>query len=337
MPAANAPVQSPRQRTALICGIGGQDGAYLAAHLLGLGYAVTGTSRDVQGNPFAGLERLGIRDRVTLLPMQPTDFRSTLEAVTRAAPDEIYNLAGQSSVGRSLQVPVETFESIAIATVHLLEAVRSSDRPIRLWNAGSAEIFGDTGGAPAGERTALRPRNPYGAAKAAAFLQVALYREVYGIPAVTGILFNHESPLRPEQFVTQKIVATACRIAAGSRETLALGDLSVRRDWGWAPEYVVAMHRMLQLGTPEDFVIATGSTHSLEEFVDAAFAALGLDWRRHVTRDARLLRPGDIACSRADTARARAGLGWSARSTMPDVARLMVEARLKAQPCLSAA
>jgi GDPmannose 4,6-dehydratase len=337
MPPTTDPVPSPRQRRALICGIGGQDGAYLAAHLLGLGYAVTGTSRHVSGNDFAGLSRLGIRDRVTLVPMQPTDFRSACDTVAQAAPDEIYNLAGQSSVSRSLQLPVETFQSIATATVHLLEAVRSAGRPIRLWNAGSAEIFGDTGGAPAAERTALRPRNPYGAAKATAFLQVALYREVYGVPAVTGILFNHESPLRPEQFVTQKIVAAACRIARGSRETLALGDLSVRRDWGWAPEYVVPMHRMLQTDAPEDFVIATGSTHSLEEFVAAAFAVLGLDWRRHVVRDAGLLRPGDIACSRADTARARAGLSWSARHTMTDVARLMVEARLAADPLPAAA
>ena len=337
MPPASATASPPRQRAALICGIGGQDGAYLAAHLLGLGYAVTGTSRNVSGNSFAGLSRLGIRDRVSLLPMQPTDFRSTLEAVAQAAPDEIYNLAGQSSVSRSLQLPVETFQSIVTATTHLLEVVRTAGRPIRLWNAGSAEIFGDIGGAPAGERTALRPRNPYGAAKAAAFLQVALYRDVYGIPAATGILFNHESPLRPEQFVTQKIVAAACRIACGSPETLALGDLTVRRDWGWAPEYVVPMHRMLQVDAPEDFVIATGHTHSLEEFVSAAFAALGLDWRRHVVRDTRLLRPGDVACSRADTARARAGLGWSAQYTMADVARLMVEARRAANPLPAAA
>jgi GDPmannose 4,6-dehydratase len=337
MPPATDPFPSPHQRRALICGIGGQDGAYLAAHLLGLGYAVVGTSRNVSGNAFTGLARLGIRDRVSLVPMQPTDFRSTLEAVADAAPDEIYNLAGQSSVSRSLQQPVETFQSIVTATAHLLEVVRTAGRPIRFWNAGSAEIFGDTGGAPAGERTALRPRNPYGAAKAAAFLQVALYREVYGVPAATGILFNHESPLRPEQFVTQKIVAAACRIAHGSQETLSLGDLSVRRDWGWAPEYVVPMHLMLQLDTPEDFVIATGQTHSLEEFVSAAFAALGLDWRRHVIRDARLLRPGDIACSRADTARARAGLRWSAEHSMADVARLMVEARQAADPLPAAA
>lgn len=337
MSSAILPDPSPRRRTALICGIGGQDGAYLAAHLLGLGYAVVGTSRDVSANAFPGLGRLGIRDRVAVVAMQPSDYRSTLEAVAHAAPDEIYNLAGQSSVSRSLQQPVETFQSIVTATAHLLEAVRTAGRPIRFWNAGSAEIFGDTGGAPAGERTPLRPRNPYGAAKAAAFLQVALYREAYGIPAVTGILFNHESPLRPEQFVTQKIVAAACRIARGSPETLALGDLSVRRDWGWAPEYVVPMHLMLQVDAPEDFVIATGHTHSLEEFVSAAFAALGLDWRRHVVRDPRLLRPGDIACSRADTARARAGLGWAAKHSMADVARLMVEARLAAGPLKAAA
>jgi GDPmannose 4,6-dehydratase len=315
-------------RTALICGVGGQDGAYLAAHLLGLGYAVVGTSRDAQASSFHSLERLGIRDRVTVESMSLVDFRSTMQAISRHEPEEIYNLAGQTSVGLSFNQPVETFESIVIGTVNLLEAIRILGRPIRLYNAGSSEMFGNTGNDPAGEQTVLRPCSPYGIAKATSFWQVAQYRQAYGIEACTGILFNHESPLRPERFVTQKIVAGACRIARGELQSLSLGDLSVQRDWGWAPEYVVAMHRMLQIDVLEDFVIATGHTSSLEDFVAAAFAAVGLDWKRHVVRDPKLTRPSEIACGRADTSRATARLGWTARHAMPDVVRMMVESRL---------
>jgi GDPmannose 4,6-dehydratase len=318
----------PAGRTAVICGIGGQDGAYLAAHLLTLGYRVVGTSRDAQAGRFSGLEALGIRDRVSVVSMSLVDFRSTLRVLDREAPDEIYNLAGQSSVWLSFEQPMETFESVVVGTLNLLEAIRLLDRPARLYNAGSSEMFGNTGAEPAGEETVLRPRSPYGIAKATAFWQIAQYREAYRIPAATGILFNHESPLRPERFVTQKIVAAACRIARGEQDTLTLGDLSIRRDWGWAPEYVVAMHRMLQREELEDFVIATGVTSSLEEFVAAAFSAVGLDWRRHVVRDPALVRPSEIACGRAATRRASERLGWTARHAMPDVARMMVEARL---------
>ena len=314
-------------RTAVICGIGGQDGGYLAAHLLSLGYTVVGTSRDAQANDFAGLERLGIRDRVTLESMSLVDFRSMMQVLDRHRPDEIYNLAGQTSVGLSFSQPVETLESIVIGTVNLLEAVRLLGRDIRLYNAGSSEMFGNTDSQAANERTVLRPCSPYGIAKATSFWQVAQYRQAYGIQACTGILFNHESPLRPERFVTQKIVAAACRIAVGSPESLALGDLSVQRDWGWAPEYVEAMHRMLQLHEVDDFVIATGHTSSLEEFVATAFAAAGLDWRRHVRHDQTLTRPSEIRCGCADPGRAAEQLGWRARFMMPDVVRMMVEAR----------
>ncbi len=320
------------ERTALICGIGGQDGAYLARHLLGLGYAVVGTSRDAQAGRFTGLERLGIRDRVQLVSMSLIDFRSTFQVVKRSQPDEIYNLAGQTSVGLSFDQPVETFESIVVGTINLLEAIRMLGRPISLYYAGSSEMFGNAGDEPASERTVLKPRSPYGIAKATSFWQIAQYREAYGIRAATGILFNHESPLRPERFVTQKIVAAACRIAAGEQQMLSLGDLSVHRDWGWAPEYVVAMHRMLQLDVVEDLVIATGHTHSLEEFVEKAFAAVGLDWRRHVVRDPKLVRPTEIDRGRADTRRATELIGWTARHAMPDVVRMMVEARRAEQP-----
>jgi GDPmannose 4,6-dehydratase len=320
------------RKKALICGISGQDGAYLAAHLLELGYAVVGTSRDAQASRFAGLERLGIRDRVKVDSMSLVDFRSAMQALARHQPDEVYNLAGQTSVGLSFDQPVETFESIVVGTVNILEAIRMIGRPIRLYNAGSAEMFGTIDDRPANERSVLRPRSPYGIAKATSFWQIAQYREAYGIHACTGILFNHESPLRPERFVTQKIVAGACRIAAGEEQTLSLGDLSVQRDWGWAPEYVTAMHAMLQLTAPEDLVIATGHTSSLEDFVAEAFGVLGLDWRKHVVRDPRLARPSENLCGRADVSRAAERLGWQARFRMPDVARMMVEARLAQVP-----
>jgi len=332
-------VSPPRSgKTALICGIGGQDGAYLAAHLLEMGYTVIGTSRDAQANRFESLVRLGIRDQVTVESMSLVDFRSTMQVLAQSQPEEIYNLAGQTAVGLSFSQPVETFESIVIGTVNLLEAIRMLGLPIRLYNAGSSEMFGNAAATPADECTVLRPRSPYAIAKATSFWQISQYRDAYGIAACTGILFNHESPLRPERFVTQKIVAGACRIAAGEQQSLALGDLSVQRDWGWAPEYVVAMHKMLQLETVEDFVIATGKTHTLEDFVAHVFEAVGLDWRRHVVHDASLMRPSEIRCGRADTAKAAQRLGWKARHAMPDVARMMVEARQAAvMPRLRAA
>ena len=228
-------------KTALICGISGQDVTYLAQLLLDKGYRVTGTSRDAQITPFANLQRLGIRDRVDLASMVLTDFRSVLQTLAKTEPDEVYNLAGQSSVGLSFEQPVETLESIATGTLNLLEAIRFLARPISLYSAGSSERFGDTGGQPADETAAFRPRSPYAVAKATAYWQVANYRDAYGIYACTGILFNHESPLSPERFVTRKIVAAAGRIARGSAETLRLGNLEIYRDWGWAPEYVEAM------------------------------------------------------------------------------------------------
>ncbi|HUL58429.1 MAG TPA: GDP-mannose 4,6-dehydratase, partial [Anaeromyxobacteraceae bacterium] len=258
---------------ALIIGVSGQDGAYLAELLLGKGYEVHGTSRDANLANFSNLARLGIRERVRTLSVAPNDFRSTLTALAQVEPDELYNLSGQSSVGLSFDQPVETMESISIATLNLLEAIRFTKRKIRLYNASSGECFGDTGGHAADEQTPFRPRSPYAVAKAAAHFEVANYREAYGLFACSGILFNHESPLRPERFVTRKIVAAACRIAAGSEERLRLGNVRVKRDWGWAPEYVEAMWRMLQQDRPDDYVIATGETRSLEEFAAAAFAA----------------------------------------------------------------
>ncbi len=315
---------------ALIIGVSGQDGAYLSELLLGKGYEVYGTSRDANLNAFSNLKRLRIRERVRLLSVAPNDFRSVLTALVQTEPDEVYNLAGQSSVGLSFDQPVETMESISIATLNVLEAIRFTKRKIHFYNAGSGECFGDTGGKPAIEETPFRPRSPYAVAKAAASFQVANYREAYGLFACNGMLFNHESPLRPERFVTRKIVAAACRIAGGKRERLRLGNTHVKRDWGWAPEYVDAMWRMLQRDLPDDYVIATGETRSLEEFVDAAFRAVRLDWRDHVDLDSSLHRPADIEGNGADPAKAARVLGWRASIRMEEVVERMTAAELNA-------
>lgn len=313
-------------KTALICGIGGQDGGYLARHLLEKGYRVWGTSRDPHAQGFAQLAALGIRDRVSMVSMTPVDYRSVLAAVTRAEPDEIYALAGQSSVGLSFERPAETLESTVFGALNLLEAVRHLGAPIRLYHAASSEMFGDMGGCAADETTPYRPRSPYGVAKASAAMLVANYREAYDLFACNGILFNHESPFRPRRFVTGKIVHAVARIAAGAREKLVLGRLDIARDWGWAPEFVEAMWLMLQQESPADYIVATGHTALLEDFVAAAFAARDLDWRDHVEIDKALLRPTDLAWSGGNPARAADRLGWRAAVLMPEVARRMVDA-----------
>jgi len=313
---------------ALICGISGQDGAYLAELLLEKGYEVTGTSRDAQISGFHNMKKLGILDDIRLESMAINDFRSVLQTVSRSGPDEIYNLAGQSSVGLSFEQPVETLESIVSGTINLLETIRFLDRPIRFYNAGSGECFGNTSGLAANENTPFRPRSPYAVAKAAAFWQVANYREAYGLFACTGILFNHESPLRPERFVTKKIIASACRIGCGGRERLKLGNTEISRDWGWAPEYVVAMWKMLQGELADDFVIATGESHSLSDFADCAFSYFGLDWKEHTDIDPSIFRPSDIPFGCGDAGKASRELDWKASTAMRDVVRKMIEAEL---------
>jgi GDPmannose 4,6-dehydratase len=315
-----------RPRRALICGVGGQDGSYLAKFLLGKGYAVYGSSRDAASVNRAGLTRLGIEGAVQIVSMAPNDFRSVLQTLTRVEPDEIYNLAGQTSVGLSFEQPVETIESIAIGVLNLLEAMRFLERPTRLYNAGSSECFGDTGAQPASENTPFRPRSPYAVAKACAHNLVANYREAYRMPVCTGILFNHESPLRPERFVTQKIIRAACRIAGGSAEVLTLGNLDIHRDWGWAPDYVEVMWLILQQEQLGDFVIATGRSVSLEYFVSRAFNHFGLDWRTHSRIDSNLLRPSDIRHGAADPSRALQVLGWRAAHDVDDVIDSMARA-----------
>jgi GDPmannose 4,6-dehydratase len=311
-------------RKALICGISGQDGSYLSRLLLEKGYEVHGSARDAQVASFANLSRLGIHDQICFHSMALNDFRSVLQVLVNVQPDEIYNLAGQSSVGLSFDQPVETLESISVGTLNLLEAIRFMKLQTRLYNAGSSECFGNTGGEPADENTPFRPRSPYAVAKATAFWEIANYREAYNLYASTGILFNHDSPLRPERFVTQKIVRSACRIANGSYEKLKLGNIQIARDWGWAPEYVEAMWMILQQEKADDFVIATGETNRLEDFVVEVFRCVGLDWRDHVESDASLLRPSEIMVSRANPEKSARLLGWQATYVMKDVAKMMV-------------
>ena len=314
-------IMNSRMRKALICGISGQDGAYLAKLLLEKGYEVWGTSRDAQMSTFNNLTRLGIRDKLNLVSMATNDFRSVLQAVTKSEPDEIYNLSGQSSVGLSFEQPAETLESVATATLNILEVLRFLKLKTRLYSAGSSECFGDIGDGIADESSNFRPKSPYAVAKSTSHWLVSNYREAYGLFACTGILFNHESPLRPTRFVTQKIIRAAIEIANGRREKLMLGDVSISRDWGWSPEYVDAMWRMLQQDTAEDFVIATGESNSLSDFIEAAFSELNLNWREHVELDPKLYRPNEIRHSRGNAEKAYHALGWKANLKMRDVVR----------------
>ncbi|WP_419902631.1 GDP-mannose 4,6-dehydratase [Kiloniella sp.] len=314
-------------KRALICGVSGQDGAYLAQLLLSKGYQVWGTSRDAQVSTFSNLERLGIRQEINVLSMAQSDFRSVLNTLTRSDPDEIYFLSGQSSVGLSFDQPAESIESITVGTLNLLEAVRFLGKEIRVYHASSSDCFGDV--APddkANELSPFRPRSPYGVAKASAHWLVANYREAYGLFCCNGILFNHESPLRPARFVTRKIVSTACRIATGSPEKLVLGRLDIARDWGWSPDFVDAMWRMLQQEKPDDYIIATGQTHSLEEFVSRVFTCLDLNYKDHITSDTSFFRPTEILHSAGNPLKASQVLDWKASVLFDELIENLVKA-----------
>ena len=315
--------------TAVICGVTGQDGAYLSELLLSKGYRVIGTSRDAEATRASNLRRLGILDQVPIVSTTLSDFRSVMQLLTKYKPDELYNLAGQSSVSLSFEQPVETLESIGQGTITLLEAIRFMGRPVRLYNAGSAECFGDSP-EPCDEQTPFRPRSPYAVAKSTAHWALANYREAYGLHACTGILFNHESPLRSPRFVTRKIVGAACRIAAGSKERLHLGNIDVERDWGWAPEYVEAMWLMLQQPKAQDYVIATGFTCSLRDFVQSAFKHVGLNWLDHVDNNPELIRPLETRRGHGNPELARKVLGWQAKVRGDQVVARMIEAERKA-------
>jgi len=315
---------------ALIFGISGQDGAYLAELLLSRGIEVHGTSRDIETSDFLSLRTLGINDKVKLHSVMLTDFRNVITVLKSVRPRYIYNLAAQSSVMLSFDQPVETIDSIMHGTINVMEAMRFLGLEARFYNACSSECFGNTSReSPANETTPFRPRSPYAVGKAASFWAVANYREAYGLFACSGLLFNHESPFRPIRYVTQKIVRGAMDVASGRARTLELGSLALARDWGWAPEFADAMARIIEYGAPEDFVVATGETNTLESFVAATFACFRLDWREHVVRNDAFLRPSDIAYSSGDPSKAERLLGWKATKRMRDVVELLVEAERK--------
>lgn len=297
-------------KNALILGVGGQDGAYLANFLLTKGYSVIGSSRDSQVTNFSNLAKLGIINDVEKISVSLNDFRSVLQAVKNYKPTEIYNLAGQSSVSLSFEQPVETIESIVLGNLNVLESIRFTEVDTRFYNAGSSEIFGNANKA-VNENSVLNPISPYGVAKSAALWQIRNYRNSYNLFASTGILFNHESPLRKDHFVTAKIIKTVCRISKGSNEKLKLGNINISRDWGWAPEYVSLMWKILQVESPDDFVIATGVTISLKDFIRFAFEYFGLNWEEHVIIESSLFRPADIEIGLSDISKARKELNWN--------------------------
>ena len=313
------------KRTALIFGISGQDGTYLAKFLLSKGYKVHGTTRSLKSSPISNLKNIGILKQVVLHNLSILDFKSTIQLINKIMPHEIYNLSGQTSVALSFAHPVETQESIMQATKNILEAIRKSQMHIKLFNASSSECFGNTKGLPANETTPHNPINPYAIAKYSAFKCVCEYRERYRLFATSGLLFNHESPLRTDYFVTKKIALAAAKIALGSKECLNLGDLSIQRDWGWAPEFVIAMWQILQQKKPKDYVIATGHLSSLQDFVANAFQAVNLDWEQHVISDSSLIRPNEVKSIYGNPEKANKDLDWKASIFAAEIAHRMTK------------
>ena len=316
-------------KKALIFGISGQDGAYLAKLLLEKGYKIFGTSRDAELSQFSSLKYLGIFDKVTLYSVSLIDFRSVMQTILEIMPNEIYNLAGQTSVGLSFIQPVETLESISVGTLNILEVIRFHKLQSKFYNASSSECFGETPENGATEKTSFNPRSPYAVAKSAAFWQVANYREAYNIFACSGILFNHESPLRPSRFVTKKIIEAACKIKKGKSKELKLGNIDIIRDWGYAPEYVEAMFSMLQQSLPGDFVIATGKAISLKEFAKIVFEKLDLDFTKYVSSNDKLKRPTDIMFSKGNPLKAKEALNWQAKTTVSDLIEEIIQHEFK--------
>jgi GDPmannose 4,6-dehydratase len=315
-------------RKALITGITGQDGSYLTEFLLAKDYEVHGIVRRTSSLNRGRIDQLapGARARVHLIYGDLGDASSLAKIVRTVRPDEIYNLGAQSHVRVSFDVPEYTIDVVLLGTVRLLEALRESGIEARFYQASSSEMFGQAGESPQNEATPFRPRSPYGVAKAAAHHLAVNYRESYGMFICCGILFNHESPRRGENFVTRKITRAVAEIQRGLRRELVLGNLDARRDWGFAGDYVEAMWLMLQQERPDDYVIASGEAHSVREFLEEAFGCVGLDWRPLVRTDARFERPAEVDALLGDASRARSKLGWQPRVRFRELVRMMVEA-----------
>jgi len=316
-------------KTALITGITGQDGSYLAQLLLGKGYRVVGGFRRSSMVNVSRLDALGITRQVELVPFDLTDHGNMRRVVERVKPTEVYNLAAQSFVAVSFDQPITTGDITGVSTVRLLEVLREIGGGIRFYQASSSEMFGKVQETPQSERTPFYPRSPYAVAKLYAHWMTINYRESYGMHASSGILFNHESPLRGVEFVTRKVTLAAARIKHGLQKKLLLGNLDARRDWGYAKEYVEAMWRMLQQPAADDYVVATGETHSVRELVEAAFSAVDLDWQAHVEVDPRFLRPAEVDLLIGDPTKARTRLGWKPETRFRDLVGLMVEADMR--------
>ncbi|MFH5805188.1 GDP-mannose 4,6-dehydratase [Alienimonas sp. DA493] len=322
-------------KRALVTGITGQDGSYLAESLLADGYVVHGLTRDPAGAKAAALQDLpGVRphaDRLSLHALDTTDGAAVARLVAEVAPEQIYNLAAQSHIGESFKSPAGTVAANALAVANLLEAARTlSDRQeVRFYQASSSELFGSPDEVPQTERTPLRPQNPYASAKTCAYHLVRNYRDGYGLFACNGILFNHESPRRPPNYVTRKVTLAAARIAAGLQDAVTLGWLGAARDWGFAKEYVEAMRLMLSAETPDDFVIATGVTHTIEDLLAAAFDHVGLDWHGYVRTDPAFERPTEVKNLCGDPSKVERVLGWRAETTFEELVGLMVDADVK--------
>jgi GDPmannose 4,6-dehydratase len=317
-------LEQPRKRTALITGVTGQDGSYLAELLLDRGYEVVGVVRRTSHDSY---ERIGhLLDRIHIVAADLLDQHSLTSVVRDARPAEVYNLAAQSFVPTSWSQPVLTGEFTALGVTRLLEAVRLAHAEARFYQASSSEMFGKAQETPQRETTPFYPRSPYGVAKVYGHWITVNYRESYGLYAVSGILFNHESPRRGLEFVTRKVSHGVARIVRGKDKELLLGNLDARRDWGFAGDYVDAMWRMLQPAQPADYVVGTGETHSVRELCEIAFAHVGLDWQRHVKVDPRFARPAEVDTLQADPSRVKRELGWAPRTTFPELVRMMVDA-----------
>jgi len=309
---------------ALITGITGQDGAYLAKFLLDKGYEVFGTYRRLSTPNFWRLQYLDIFDKVNLIPADLVDAASITEAIKISEPDEIYHLAAQSFVGASFEQPIGTGEITGLGVTRILEAIREN-AGIKFYQASTSELYGRGNTSLQNENTQFRPSSPYAAAKLYGYWITRIYREGYGIFACNGILFNHESPLRGLEFVTRKISNTVAKIVLGIESKLSLGNLEAKRDWGYAPEYVESMWLILQQKDPDDYVIATNESRSVEEFTKAAFNAVGLDWREYVEVDERFIRPLDVNFLQGDYSKAKEKLGWEPEVTFDELVEIMVK------------
>ena len=316
------------QRRALITGITGQDGSYLAEFLLEKGYTVYGMVRRASSDHFERIAHL--QDRVQLREGDLLDQLSLITLLHETEPHEVYNLAAQSFVPTSWEQPILTSEATALGVTRVLEAIRVVDRSIRFYQASSSEMFGKVRESPQHEKTAFYPRSPYGVAKVYGHCITVNYRESYGLFAVSGILFNHESPRRGRQFVTRKVTHGAARVKLGVAHEVKLGNLEAKRDWGFAGDYVEAMWLMLQQPTPDDFVIATGETHSVRELCEIAFARVGLDWEKHVVVDKTHVRPAEVDHLIGDAGKARRVLGWSPKVRFRNLVEMMVDADVRA-------